>query len=43
MNDEVKRRLVYGLISLALSLLATRLAVYLTDMILGKQETDLLA
>jgi hypothetical protein len=43
MNDDVKRRIVYGLLSLALSLLATRLAVYLTDMILGKEETELLA
>jgi hypothetical protein len=42
MNDDMKRRLVFGLISLALSLLATRLAVYLTDMLLGKQETELL-
>ena len=43
MNDDTKRRLVFGLISLALSLLATRLAVYLTDMLLGKQETELLS
>jgi len=41
MNDDMKRKLVYGLISLALSLLATRLAVYLTDMLLGKEEGDL--
>jgi len=32
----------YGLLSLALSLLATRLAVYLTDMLLGKEESELL-
>ena len=43
MNDDLKRRIVYGLLSLALSLLATRLAVYLTDMLLGKEETELLA
>ena len=43
MNDELKRRIVYGLISLALSLLATRLAVYLTDKILGKPEGDLVS
>jgi hypothetical protein len=43
MNDDMKRRIVYGLLSLALSLLATRLAVYLTDMLLGKEETELLA
>jgi len=42
MNDEMKRRIVYGLISLALSLIATRLAVYLTDMLLGKEENELL-
>jgi hypothetical protein len=41
MNDDMKRRIVYGLLSLALSLLATRLAVYLTDMLLGKEEGDL--
>ncbi len=40
MNDDLKRKLVYGLISLALSLLATRLALYLTDKILGKQEGE---
>lgn len=43
MNDDMKRRIVYGLLSLALSLLATRLAVYLTDMLLGKEENELLA
>jgi hypothetical protein len=42
MNDDMKRRIVYGLLSLALSLLATRLAVYLTDMLLGKEEGELL-
>jgi hypothetical protein len=40
MNDDMKRRLVYGLISLALSLLAARIAVYLTDKLLGKREKD---
>ena len=43
MNDDMKRRIVYGLLSLALSLIATRLAVYLTDMLLGKEEDKLLA
>jgi len=42
MNDDLKRRVVYGLLSLALGLLATRIAVYLTDMLLGKQEDELL-
>jgi hypothetical protein len=43
MNDDMKRRIVYGLLSLALSLLATRLAIYLTDMLLGKEEGDLVS
>lgn len=42
MNDDMKRRVVYGLLSLALGLLATRLAVLLTDMLLGKEEGELL-
>jgi hypothetical protein len=42
MNEDMKRRLLYGLLSLVLSALATRLALYLTDMILGKEEDDLL-
>ena len=42
MSDDMKRRIVYGLLSLVLSLIATRLAVYLTDMLLGKEESDLL-
>jgi hypothetical protein len=43
MDEDLKRRVVYGLLSLVLSLLATRLALYLTDKILGKQEGDLIA
>jgi hypothetical protein len=39
-NDDMKRKLVYGLISLALSLVATRLALYLTNRILGKRESE---
>ncbi len=35
MNDETKRRLVYGFFSLVLSALATRLAMYLTNKLLG--------
>ncbi|NOK59277.1 MAG: hypothetical protein GFH27_549283n264 [Chloroflexi bacterium AL-W] len=38
MDDEMKRRLVYGILSLILSTLATRLALYLTDKILGNPE-----
>ena len=40
MNDEMKRRLVYGLLSLALSALATRLALFLTNKILGEPEYE---
>jgi hypothetical protein len=42
MNNDTKRRIVFGLLSLVLSLLATRLAVFLTDMLLGKEENELL-
>lgn len=38
MDDDMKRRLVYGLLSLALSALATRLALYLTNKILGEPD-----
>ncbi len=38
MEDDVKRRLVYGLLSLVLSALATRLALYLTNKILGDPD-----
>jgi len=37
----MKRRLVYGLLSLALGVLATRLALFLTNRILGEPETDI--
>jgi hypothetical protein len=40
MNDDMKRRLVYGLLSLVLSALATRLALYLTNKILGEAEEN---
>jgi len=40
MNDEMKRRLVYGLLSLVLSALATRLALYITNRILGEPEAQ---
>lgn len=36
MEDDLKRRIVYGLLSLALGALATRLAVYITNKILGE-------
>ena len=38
MNDDLKRRIVYGLLSLVLSALATRVALYLTNKILGEPE-----
>jgi hypothetical protein len=38
MNDDLRRRLLYGLLSLVLSALATRLALYLTNRILGEPE-----
>lgn len=38
MDDDIKRRLVYGFLSLVLSALATRLALYLTNKILGDPE-----
>lgn len=40
MDDDVKRRLVYGLLSLVLGAIATRLAVYLTNRILGEPDGD---
>ena len=40
MNDDTKRRLVYGLLSLVLSALATRLALYLTNKLLGEPEEE---
>ncbi len=38
MDQDVKRRVIYGLLSLALGTLATRLAIYLTNKILGEPE-----
>ena len=35
MDDDLRRRLVYGLLSMALGIVAARLAQYLTDKILG--------
>ena len=40
MEDDLKRRIVYGLLSLALGALATRLAVYLTNKILGEPDSS---
>jgi hypothetical protein len=38
MDEDTKRRLVYGLLSLILGAIATRLAMYLTNRILGEPE-----
>lgn len=38
MDDDTKRRLLYGLLSLVLSALATRLALIITNRILGDPE-----
>jgi len=40
MDDEMKRRLLYGMLSIVLSALATRLALYLTNKILVETEAD---
>lgn len=40
MDDDLRRRLVYGLLSLVLSVLAARLAQYLTNKLLGEAEQD---
>lgn len=38
MDDDLKRRIVYGILSLVLSTLAAWLATYLTKKILGERE-----
>ncbi len=38
MDDETKRRLVYGLLSLILGAIATRMAMYLTNRLLGEPD-----
>jgi hypothetical protein len=43
MEDDMRRRLVYGLLSLVLSALAARLALYLTNKLLGEPEDGLLS
>ena len=40
MENDTKRQIVYGLISLILSAIATRLALYITNKILGEPEGD---
>jgi hypothetical protein len=38
MDKSLQRKLVYGALSLALGLLATRISLYLTNMIVGHPE-----
>ncbi len=38
MDDDTKRRLVYGFFSLVLGAIATRLAMVLTNRLLGEPE-----
>ncbi|GAC1384026.1 MAG: hypothetical protein NVS4B8_02100 [Herpetosiphon sp.] len=38
MDQEVKRRLVYGFFSLVLGAIATRMAMFLTNKLLGEPE-----
>lgn len=40
MDDDVKRRLLYGALSAGLGWLATRLAIYLTNKILGEPSSS---
>lgn len=41
MEEDAKRRIVYGLLSLVLSIAATRLALFLTNKILGEPDTEI--
>jgi hypothetical protein len=41
MDEDVMRRLVRGVLTLMLTTLATWLAAYLTDRLLGPEEDDL--
>ncbi len=38
MDEDTKRRLLYGLLSLVLGAIATRLAMYITNRILGEPD-----
>ncbi|HEY1012671.1 MAG TPA: hypothetical protein VGE07_08215 [Herpetosiphonaceae bacterium] len=40
MEEDLKRRIVYGVLSLALGALATRIAVFLTNKILGEPDSE---
>jgi hypothetical protein len=41
MEEDVKRRLLYGLLSLVLGMIATRLALYITNKLLGEPDEEL--
>jgi len=40
MEEDLKRRIVYGVLSMALGILATRLAVFITNKILGEPDNS---
>jgi hypothetical protein len=40
MDEDMKRRLLFGVLSLVLSVLATRVALYITNKILGEPELE---
>ncbi len=40
-EQDVKRRLVYGVLSLVFGILATRLALLITNKLLGDPEDDM--
>ena len=40
MEEDLKRRVVYGILSMTLGILATRLAVFLTNKILGEPDSS---
>lgn len=40
MDEDVMRRLVKGILTLLLTTIATRLAIYLTDRLLGPEELE---
>jgi hypothetical protein len=40
MEEDLKRRIVYGILSMALGILATRLAVFITNKILGEPDSS---
>lgn len=41
MEQDVRRRIVYGVLSLVLGILATRLALFITNKLLGDEDSAL--